>query len=343
MSKIPIENIYYMALYAWNKVNNKDFIVGRGMENINNINDVVIELFLLEIGKISKRGLYGEYIDNNYDIQYIKGKINIRESIYLIDPKMNCRYDEFNKDNKLNQILKTVLSRLYFTNLISNGYKKRIRSLLLEFHEIHNINLEEKDFKLITYNRLNQDYRFSIELGYLIYKNSIPTENDNIYKFIEIDRDGETMSTIFEEFIRNFYKVHKDYKIRSRSYDWDLEPIGNSNIGLIPRMNTDIEIERSEEKIIIDAKYYRDAFTNKYDNKKFISTHMYQITAYLRKNININETRKLRGILIYPSNGYEFHEKFISKEGYTIEFKTINLNNKWEKIEEELLSIFKVE
>ena len=41
MSKIPIENIYYMALYAWNKVNNKGFIVNRGMENIDNINDIV--------------------------------------------------------------------------------------------------------------------------------------------------------------------------------------------------------------------------------------------------------------------------------------------------------------
>lgn len=340
MSKIPIKNIYYMVLYAWDKINNKNFIANRGIEDINDINDVVIDLFLLEIGRISKKGLYGEYIDNNYDTEFIKGKINVRESIYLIDPKINCRYDKFSKNNRMNQILKSVLNRLYFMKEINGNFKKQIRALLLEFNdEIKDILLDEKQFKAISYNRLNQDYRFSIELGYLIYKNSIPSEKDNIYKFIEIDQDEESMSTIFEEFMRNFYKRHTDYIIRRRIYNWDLEPLDNSNMGFIPRMETDIEIETLKEKIIIDCKYYRNAFITRYDSKKFISTHVYQITAYLRKNINLNEGKRLRGILIYPSNDYEFHERFISKEGYTIEFKTINLNNNWDEIENELLSI----
>lgn len=339
MNRIPIQNIYYIALYAWDKIKNKDFITNIGMENINNINDVVVDLFLFEVGRISKRGLYGEYIDNDYDTEFIKGKINIKESIYLIDPKMNCRYDEFSKNNKINQILKAILSRLYFMRNINNKFKKRTKALLLEFHEVDNLILDEKQFKLITYNKLNQDYLFSIELGYLIYRNSIPTDKANIYDFIEIDKDEERMSTIFEEFLRNFYKVHTNYKIRSRYYTWDLKALEDSNINFIPRMETDIEIEKPEEKIIIDAKYYRNAFTNRNEIEKFIGTHIYQITAYLRKNINISEKRRLRGVLIYPSNGYEFYEKFVSKEGYGVEFKTINLNNKWDVIEEDLLKI----
>lgn len=341
MNSIPIENIYYMILYAWNKVNNKGIITDRGMENINSVSDVIVELFLKEVTKICKKGLYGEYIDNDHVTEYIKGKINIKESIYLIDPKMSCRYDDFSKNNKMNKILKSILNRLYFIKDINNKFKKRSRALLLEFYEIGNIILDEKHFKTINYNRLNSDYKFPIELGYLIYRNSMPSEEGNVNNFIEIEKDEETMSSIFEEFLRNFYRLNTDYQVRSRNYTWDIEPLGNSNTNLIPLMKTDIEIERPEEKIIIDAKYYKSAFTHGYDIKKFISSHMFQLTAYLRKNINNNEARKLRGILIYPSNGYEFYERFISKEGYTIEFKTINLNKKWYEIEEDLLSIFK--
>lgn len=339
MSKIPIENIYYIALYAWNKIHNKDFISNMGMENINTVNDVVVELFLSELAKICKKGLYGEYVDDDFETEYLKGKINIRESIYLIDPKMSCRYDEFSRNNNVNQLLKAILNMLYFMKNLNNDFKKRFRALLLEFDQVENISLSESYFKLVNYNRLNQDYRFPIELGYLIYTNSIPTEDRNINEFIEVDRDEERMSSIFEEFIKNFYKIHTNYEIRSRRYSWDIKPLGDSEMDFIPRMETDIEIERPKEKIIIDAKYYRNAFTSRFNNEKFISNHMYQISAYLRKNINIGEKRDLRGILLYPSNGYDFHEKFTSKEGYTIEFKTVNLNKKWYYIEEDLLSV----
>ncbi|MGO1372464.1 MAG: 5-methylcytosine restriction system specificity protein McrC, partial [Senegalia sp. (in: firmicutes)] len=149
MSKIPIENIYYIILYAWNKTNHKKIIVDRGLEDINTINDVILELFLLEVSKIAKKGLYGEYIDNNYDTDYIKGKVNIKESIYLINPKMNCRYDEFSKNNILNKILKVILNKIYFTKNINNKFKRRIRSLLLEFYEVDNILLDESHFKLV--------------------------------------------------------------------------------------------------------------------------------------------------------------------------------------------------
>ncbi|MGO1468593.1 MAG: AIM24 family protein [Tissierella sp.] len=61
-----------------------------------------------------------------------------------------------------------------------------------------------------------------------------------LLEFHEIDKDEETMSTIFEEFLRNFYKLHTDYRVRSRHYIWDIKTLDNSNINLIPIMKTDI-------------------------------------------------------------------------------------------------------
>lgn len=338
MTNIPIKNIYYIALYAWNKVKGKERVEHLDLEAIETVNDVIIDLFLRETSHLIKRGLYGDYIADNHETEFVKGKINIKESLYITGPALSCHYDEFSQNNLLNQLLKSTLKNIFFLRHIKASQQKKVRNLLLSFHNVDDVMLYESAFKEIQYNRLNQDYEFAIDLAYLIYKHSIPTKEKQVNKFISVEQNEEKMSEIFEEFLRNFYRMHTSYPVHARRYNWDLEAIDGSNIRLIPRMETDIEIEKPEEKIIMDAKYYQQAFTYHFDSQSFISANLYQITAYLRKSLEKDE-RALRGILIYPTNGHEFHEKYTAKEGYTIEFKSINLNQAWWKIEKELLML----
>src|SRR5699024_9917139 len=323
MPKIPIKNIYYIALYAWNKVKEKEQVERLGLEKIETINEVVIDLFLKEISSLIKQGLYGNYIADDRETKFIKGKINIVESHYMTRPSFNCHYDEFSQNNLMNQLLKSTLKNIFFMKNRKASQKKKARELLLSFRSVGELRLNDDSFNAIHYNRLNQDYEFAIDLAYLIYKHSIPTEEKQVNKFIAIERNEEEMSKIFEEFIRNFYRTHINYPVRSRYYSWDLKALEESNIRMIPRMETDVEIEKPEEKIIMDAKYYKEAFTYRFDRRSFISANLYQITAYLRKNLNQDE-KALRGILIYPTNGHEFHEKYRANDGYTLEFKSIN-------------------
>src|SRR5690554_4016136 len=112
MNEIPIKNIYYMVLYAWDKIDNKDLLNDKSIEKLQSSNEVIIELFLNEVSRLSKQGLYGEYNENTHNTKYIKGKIQIQDSIRLVKPNLICQYDEFSQNNILNQIIKTVLLRL---------------------------------------------------------------------------------------------------------------------------------------------------------------------------------------------------------------------------------------
>jgi len=337
MSEIPIRNIYYMVLYAWDKIENKDLLNDKSLEKLQNSNEVIIELFLNEVSKLVKKGLYGEYNETICNTKYIKGKIQIQESIKLVKPNLICEYDEFSQNNVLNQIIKTVLIRISRLKDISSDLKKKANSLLLEFNEIEEVLLSKDLFNGINYNRLNRDYRFAIDLAIFIYNSSIPAEKYGNYKFIEIFKDEEKMSTIFESFIRNFYKMHSNCNVSKKKYNWDLDPVDNSNINLLPIMETDIELIKGKEKIIIDAKYYKDAFNYRFESRKFISSHLYQISAYINKNKK--EYENIRGILIYPSNGYKFHEKYVSPNNYFIEFKALDLSQDWNCIESNLLKL----
>lgn len=336
MNEIPIKNIYYMVLYAWGKVKNISNITEKNTEGLRGFNDVITEFFLSEVSLIIKKGIGREYVNIDAQAKFIKGKIDIARSIKLIQPNLICYFDEYSDDIILNQVIKAVLIRIVGIVGIKDEHKKRARTLLLQFTNVRLISLDDITLKNITFNKLNKDYEYAIDMGMLIYKNSIPTEEEEgNYKFIDIMKDEERVSMIFEEFLRNFYNIHSNYNVHSRHYNFDWEPIDNSNKGLLPRMETDIELTQNNTKIIIDAKYYRNAFSSKYEGKKLVSNNIYQMKAYLNQNLNKYEI--LRGVLIYPSNGYEIIEKFYSKMGYSIEFRTIDLNMDWKEIESRLL------
>lgn len=340
MSNIAIKNIYYIVLYAWDKVkdiSNKD---EKNIEELENINDVIIELFLIEVSELVRRGISKDYINTVDQSKFIKGKINIPESIKLIGTNFVCHFDEYSDDINLNQIIKTILIRIVKLKKTKENHQKKSRELLLYFSNVKEIQLDNMKFNNIIYNKLNKKYRYIIDLGILIYNNSIPTEKYGNYEFIDIMKNEEEMSIIFEEFLRKFYKLHSNYKVNRRYYNWNLKPIENSNINLLPRMETDIELSLDNRKIIIDAKYYKNAFSSRYEGRKLISNNIYQMNAYLMQNLD--EYKNLKGILIYPSNGYEIDESFYSDKGYYLEFKTINLNMEWKYIKKRLLEIIEL-
>lgn len=340
MNEIPIRNIYYMVLYAWDKVKDISQIAEKNIEGLRGLNDVIIELFLNEVSQILKRGIGREYINLDDQAKFIKGKIDIARSIKLIQPNLICYFDEYCDDILLNQIIKAILIRIIGIQGVKVEHKKRARSLLLQFTNVKLISLNDMILNNISFNKLNKAYEYVIDMGLLIYKNAIPTEEDGNYRFADIMKDEEQISSIFEEFLRNFYKIHSNYSVNRRYYNFDWEPIDNSNIGLLPRMETDIELTLDNTKVIIDAKYYRNAFSSKSETKKLISNNIYQMKAYL--NQNIGKFDILRGILIYPSNGYEITETFYSKIGYSMEFRTIDLNREWKDIESRLMGMLQL-
>lgn len=103
-------------------------------------------------------------------------------------------------------------------------------------------------------------------------------------------------------------------------------------------MNTDVEIETPTEKIIIDAKYYSSAFTKHHEKESFRSEHMYQMKAYM--NTQSATEKQVKGILLYPSNHYEFYDRFHDEDGNILAFKTINLAKNWQSIKNDLTEIF---
>lgn len=336
MNEIPIRNIYYMVLYAFDNVKNKSVIDGKSYEKDYTSSHVIIDLFLNEVSKIIKNGIYRNYISVEEESIFIKGKLDVKRNAVKKSSKKITNYDEFSSDLIENEIIKYTLNKILFSNLKQNQ-KKKAKNQYSLFHEVSYKSIDDSSYDKISFNRLNKSYSFALQLSIFINKKIIPMNSKGKLQFINIFEDEETMSIIYEAFLRNFYSIHTDYKVKVKEYKWYLKPLSVTLENYLPKMRTDIEITEDENsKIIIDAKFYKSALTSRYDSLKLSSNNMYQINTYLTHNL---EYEKLRGILLYPSNGFELSQIYYRENKYRIEFNTIDLSMDWCKIVSRLLQI----
>lgn len=346
--KVPIKNVLFMYSYIWDKVENSDYI------NLNSDDDfespnIYVELFLLNIKKIIKRGLYKEYVQNNDSLNVIRGQIDFINTINsqsLKTGKIYCNYDEFEENNIFNQIIKYIAIRLYKTSDITYDNKKKLNRIILYFNKVDYIELNKNYFNNLYFNKSNNYYFWMIKICELIYNSQMLSETTGKYLFYDLFNTDDNMNVVFELFINKFYnyELSKEYKVKYQSVlNWDA--VGN-NVSLLPIMKLDTLIISKNETIIIDTKYYKNYYdTNFYSQKKLKSAHLYQMMAYLN---NINCSNSLKGILLYPKPFDEdninelYNVKVVSNnqsKDSTIQFISIDLSEDWRKIKKNLIAI----
>src|SRR5690606_1922322 len=100
----------------------------------------------------------------------------------------------------------------------------------------------------------------------------------------------------------------------------------------LPQMETDITLENEKQKIIIDAKYYRETMTTHYDRERIKSSNLYQLFSYLLNQQDGSEkTKNATGILLYPTVEKDYDLDF-QYNNHKIQIRTINLNANWRNI-----------
>ena len=348
--KIPIKNVFYMLCYAWDTLKIKDEIK-LGAEEFDDAYNLLTKILIFGIKKIKRRGFYKSYIQQNDEVQTIKGKILYNETINklsLTRQKCVCGFDNFSHNNDFNGIIKYTLVRLSKAKSLDNKLKKEIKQILLYFEDIDSVSPQKIRFIKNQFNRNNLYYRLVIIICELLYKNQIVNEEDGNNDFVDFF-DEEKMCRLYEEFLLNFYIYHLDnkkYNVHSPKINWVLDDFGEEDFEegmvvneLLPEMRTDIVIENKValKQLIIDAKYYEKALvTRNYgSNAKFRREHISQVREYL---INSDFEGDKRGMLIYPTVDYDINALEKLKSAY-IYFRTVDLSKSWNEIEERLLNI----
>lgn len=344
---IPIQNIYYLLCYAWNKMQEKD-IVDVNTSDYDQLPDLLGKVLINGCNRLLKQGLERSYIDKTEVYSGIKGKIEFNDSIRtqsFLHGKSICSFDEFSPDILPNRLLKATLLILSKIKGIDKEIHDHIRDTLFYFQDVSDIFPSSSEFYKVKIHRNNSFYDFLLKICRIVIEQIALDEKSGQYKFRDLLRDQSTMQSLFEQFVRNFYTMKQsEFKVKRETIKWNATPINESRSEFIPQMQTDISLTSISRKIIIDTKYYQEALMmNQFATLKFHSANLYQIYAYLKNLEHISEPAtnvNASGILLYPTTTIELDETF-QVDNHFISVCTVNLATRWKQIEERLLELLK--
>lgn len=327
-----------MLCYAWDRLEEKDYVqVSRKDEK--DIYHLLTRILIVKLRSLMKRGFYKEYKEHQEEISTIRGRMLFQESIHAFSFKrgrMFCEYDEMSYDVLHNQLIKTTLHELLKNPHLDQELKIQIHPLLAYFAGVRLVDIELNMFNQAKLHRSNHHYGFVLDICKFLYESLFLYEQGNGSQFIDFQRDPKAMAYLFENFVRNFYKKElTGYKVKRDNIYWKAD---GQNLEHLPIMQTDISLESERHKIIMDTKYYQNAYTQRNGVTKLISSNLYQLFAYL-SNYKMT-SKELVGILLYPRVNqtldltYKIHD-------FKVKICTVDLSKDWRLIHNRLIEIVK--
>ncbi|MFB9974288.1 5-methylcytosine-specific restriction endonuclease system specificity protein McrC [Allobacillus sp. SKP2-8] len=333
---IKVKNIYYMLAYAFKSLRKEEYEKIQ-TEEFENAADLFAAILAKGIGNQIKKGLSRDYTNKVEALHSPKGKINVSLSIKensIFNKQLNCEFDEYTENILLNRILKTTSILLLRDKEVSTQRKKELKKTLFYLSNVDEINYRNIPWSQVKYHRNNSSYRLLINICYLIIEGMLMTDqegNQRLAKFI----DDQKMHSLFEKFVLGYYQKHyPELNPSAKHIQWNT---GSNSIEFLPVMKTDITLSFRNKTLIIDTKYYQNTMSrNFYGNDKYHSHNLYQIFTYV-KNMDINNTGRVSGMLLYAKTGEEItpdNEFYLSGNRFGI--KTLDLNNEFSDIEKQL-------
>ena len=308
-------------------------------EDFENIHNLLAAILSKGISQQLKQGLYREYVDKNEELSVLRGKLNIQGTIRnRVQNKqiLSCEFDELSEDNIFNQFLKLTATMLIKNSNVESAYKAELKKSLLYFGNVSDISASMIKWSTLRFQRNNQSYKMLMNICYLVIDGLLLSTQNGEYSMANFI-DDQHMHSLYESFIREYYRYHYGNVISvSASFvEWDI-PENSEGIELLPKMKTDITLQKGEKTLIIDAKYYSHTMQHHFDSNTFHSANMYQIFTYV-KNFDKQQTGNVSGMLLYartneaiqPDNDYVIG-------GNKISVKTLDLNSDFERIKHQL-------
>jgi 5-methylcytosine-specific restriction enzyme subunit McrC len=338
--KIPIQNIYFLLCYAWDKLAEKDVVAVEAIDSTS-LAELFSRVLINGTHHLLKRGFDRGYVPRQEWTGRLRGRICFQEAVRrnaTATGMLPCDFDELSYDVLHNRILKTTMRRLIRTEGLAPSCGEGLAQLCRLMSDIQDIELTNRVFGQVQLHRNNQFYDFLVKVCELIYRNLLVSEKSGASKFMDFFQDRQQMALLFENFVRNFYRVHTTFRVKREDIYWRWIAADPAAAEMLPKMQTDISLTSDTRKIIIDCKFTPEATQHHYEAETLRSSHLYQIHAYLNNLPEGRLTDTCELMLLYPTVDSPLTVTYTDK-GRKISIRTINLNQPWQSIHQDLLEL----
>lgn len=337
---IPIQNIYYMLCYAWDKLAERDVVDVEAIDSAT-LADLFSKVLVSGSNHLLRRGFDRGYVCEREWTSRLRGRVLLSEVIAR-GPRhsttLPCEFDELSYNVLHNQILKSTVCRLVHVRDLAKESVEDLLDLRRRLEHIEEIELNARAFGRVQLHRNNQFYEFLMRVCELLYRNLLAAEGAGASRFMDFVRDEKQMASLFEGFVRKFYGTHSSYSVKREDIYWRWQAVDEASDDVLPKMQTDVSLTTATRKIIIDCKYTPEATKRHYEAEKLRSGHLYQMFAYLNNLPPGKLSDSCEVMLLYPTVDAPIRYGY-TDSGRTISIRSINLNQPWQGIHDDLLAL----
>lgn len=345
---IPIRNIWLLILYASETYTaSEDKFLGVE-ENPEDLYSLVLELLCDQFDKTISKGLSSNYVHRNENLTRVRGSINFltTESKMLMQRgKVNCSYDELTLDiPRYQYVLMTFRNALFLKGV--DQFKGRLLQNIdtLQGLGVKNVSLRTYDIHSDRFGHFDYAEKGLIQTCQLLNELQIPAMHKGNYLLQDLaEMSEEWLRKLFEKAIYGFYLNNLPVTLWNVSHNkklqWKFEPDSIAP-DMMPQMEADIILKnkQTEKTTIIDTKFNKILVRNRFGNKKYRNSYIYQIYAYLRSQEENGYPVFQRGVLLHPSVGDQIADK-VNIQGYSLEFQTVDLTATAKEIKARLMEL----
>ncbi|RZL03461.1 MAG: hypothetical protein EOO62_21515 [Hymenobacter sp.] len=341
---IPVQNLYHLLTYAWDQLDEAEEVAVTA-EPADSLLDLLARVLVQGTTHVLKRGLARDYVPEVELTGRLRGKLLLSESIRqqtLLTGRGWCAFDELSHDVPVNRLLKSALHHLLTAPELAKPLRREIHALYVRLPDVALVSVPDlRVYDQVVLHRHTAHYRLLLSICQLVHEEVLLTQEAGERLFRNFTGNDKRMAALFERFVRNFYRRRqRDYKVAAETLSWAVKSAAQVDQAVLPVMHTDVSLTKASHKLIIDCKYYRKALKQNYNKEKIISAHLYQLYAYVQHAQRQEPTRPIDGLLLYPVvDGQLRHSYQLLDTAHRLRVATINLNQGWQAVEEELLGL----
>lgn len=337
---VPIENVYYLLCYAWDRLD-EGALVNVSETRSTDLVNLFTRVLTTGTTHVLRRGLDRGYLVAAEEIAGIRGKLELGPTLkrdLLRKGQAFCAFDELSHDIPANQIIKATMLRLLSVDDLSKENRATVVELYRRLNGISDVFVSRQTFRSVVLHRNNAYYGFLMDVCWLIHQNLLPEEKSGSTVFRDFLRDERQMPLLFQKFVFNFLKRHTKCEVRSPQIRWQNLEGEESSLTYVPLMQTDIVLRDSARCLIIDTKFYQEPLQGQF-KKTVHSANLYQMCAYMRNmQASPDEGYAVEGMLLYPTVREDVSLSFLI-EGYKLRVSSLNLKQGWAGIHRDLLAL----
>lgn len=340
--RIRIQNVYWMLAYAFQCLNEgeaKEY----SREEFDNLLSLFGRILANGLAKQVKQGLSREYRTYTETSGRPRGQILIPETMLNAARHQKlavCNVDEYAEDSYPNRILKSTAMLLSKQPEIDETVRRDLLRQLAFFSKVGTADLRHVSWNRLSYNRNNRSYRMLMAICRLIIDGMIiSTDKDKVIRLREYIDDSR-MYDLYEKFLLEFFKRHFPFlSVTHSQIDWALGP-ENRTTDYLPIMQSDLMLSYKHKTLIIDAKYYEDPLTRRFQGSKPVlhSGNLYQIYTYVN-NLDTSSSGDVSGMLLYIKSDGPSPDADYMMRNNRISAKTLDMDCPFEDIKSQLFAL----